>query len=195
MFASILRPTTGLLVVASVVSAQTPASWLDRPLTNWNKAGSSAPVAPRDQTVNESRESIIKRCKLTPPRSTAAERAVEAAGWIPFWNCDQQIVRDDVEIVGGMRGADGMCRPTSYNIFVFVGGRFAGNISPVPMTSGLDSSSGVVRTQPPAIAVEFARYTSTDPLCCPSTHVRVNYRIDRAPGGPVVVATELLARP
>jgi hypothetical protein len=38
-----------------------------------------------------------------PPRSTRAERAVEAAGWIPFWNFDQQLVREDVEIVGGMR--------------------------------------------------------------------------------------------
>lgn len=185
-----------LSAVASTASAQAPpASWLDRPLASWNRPGASVPAAPRDRNVNESRESIVARCRLTPPRSTAAERAIDAAGWIPFWNFDQQLVRDDMEIVGGMRGADGMCRPASYNIFVFVGGRFAGMLSPAPMTSRLDSSSGVVRLQPSAIAVEFARYTSSDPLCCPSSHVRVIYRIDRSPSGPVVVPTQVSARP
>ena len=185
-----------LSAVVSTTSAQAPpASWLDRPLASWNKPGASVPAAPRDRNVNESRESIVARCHLTPPRSTAAERAVDAAGWIPFLNFDQPLVRDDVEIAGGMRSADGMCRPASYNIFVFVGGRFAGMLSPTHMTSRLDSSSGVVRLQPSAIAAEFARYTSNDPLCCPSSHVRVTYRIDRSPSGPVVVATEVGARP
>jgi len=184
----------------SFVSAQTaPQSWLDRPLANWNKAGDRLPAPPpsgaKSGTKDESRESIVNRCKLTPPRSTAAEKAVDDAGWIPFWNFDQQLLRDDVEIVGGMRVADGMCRPASYNIFVFVGGRFAGVLSPVPMTSRLDSSSGVVRVQPPAVTAEFARYTSTDPLCCPSSHVRVTYRIDRSPSGPVAIATQVTTRP
>ena len=183
----------------SFVSAQTaPQSWLDRPLANWNKAGDRLPAPPpsgaKSGTKDESRESIVNRCKLTPPRSTAAEKAVDDAGWIPFWNFDQQLLRDDVEIVGGMRVADGMCRPASYNIFVFVGGRFAGVLSPAPMTSRLDSSSGAVRIQPAAITAEFARYTSTDPLCCPSSHVRVTYRIDRS-SGPVVVATQVSTRP
>src|SRR5207344_2195153 len=123
----LLFACAALSAVVTTTSAQSPpASWLDRPLASWNKPGASVPAAPRDRNVNESRESIVARCRLTPPRSTAAERAVDAAGWIPFWNFDQPLVRDDVEIVGGMRGADGMCRPASYNVFVFVGGRFAG---------------------------------------------------------------------
>ena len=61
-----------------------------------------------------------KRCQLPPLGSTPAERALAAAGWIPFHNLDQQLVRDDVEIVGAMTGADGMCRPAGYNLFVFV---------------------------------------------------------------------------
>jgi hypothetical protein len=188
--------SAALSAVASLASAQTPpASWLDRPLASWNKAGDPTPAPPANPATSESRESIIKRCKLTPPRSTAAERAVDAAGWIPFWNFDQQLVREDVEIVGGMWGADGMCQPANYNIFVFVGGRFAGVLSPVPMTSRLDSSSGVVRMQPSAITAEFARYTSADPMCCPSSHVRVSYRIERTPGRSVVVATDVAARP
>ena len=116
---------------------------------------------------DEPTESVISRCKLTPPRSTMAERAIESAGWIPFWNFDQQLVREDVEIVGGMRGADGMCRPVTYNLFVFVRGQFAGRLSPMSMASRLDSSSGVVRMPLPAVTTEFARYSSNDPLVLP----------------------------
>jgi LppP/LprE lipoprotein len=178
-----------LLLTLSVSAAQSiPSSWLDRPLVSWNKAGGPVPRAPGG---DEAIASVIRRCQLTPPRSTSAERAVDTAGWIPYWNVDQQLVRDDVEIVGGMRGADGMCRPLMYNLFVFVGGRFAGVLSPTPMTSRLDSSSGVVRLPLPAITAEFARFASTDPLCCPSSRVTVRYRIDRTAAGPVVAPLDV----
>jgi len=178
-----------LLLTLSMSAAQSPpSSWLDRPLAGWNKAGSPVPGA---RAGGEAAESVIRRCQLTPPRSTGPERAVDAAGWIPFWNVDQQLVREDVEIVGGMKGADGMCRPSMYNLFVFVGGRFAGVLSPTPMTSRLDSSSGVVRMPLPVITAEFARFTSTDPLCCPSSRVTVRYRIDRTAAGPVVAVLEV----
>jgi hypothetical protein len=180
----------GLLMLTSSASAgqSTPSSWLDRPLTNWNKAGSPVPVAP---AVDEAVEAVIRRCRLTPPRSTTAERAVDAAGWIPFWNVDQQLVREDVEVIAGMGGADGMCRPATYNLFVFVGGRFAGVLSPMPMTSRLDSSSGVVRLPLPGLSAEFVRFATTDPLCCPSSRVTVRYRIDRTAAGPVVAPVEV----
>ena len=180
---------SSLLLTFPVSAGQgTPSSWLDRPLTNWNQAGSPVPAAPAGE---EAAESVIRRCQLTPPRSTAAERAIEAAGWIPFWNVDQQLVREDVEIIAGMRGADGMCRPATYNLFVFVGGRFAGVLSPMPMTSRLDSSSGVVRLPLPGVTAEFVRFASTDPLCCPSSRVTVRYRIDRTAAGPVVAPVEV----
>jgi hypothetical protein len=130
-------------------------------------------------------------------RSTRAEQAVDAAGWSPFWNVDQQLVRDDVEIVGGMRSADAACQPADYNLFVFAGGQFAGTLSPVEMTTKADSSSGVVRIPLPLIktefiiTTEFARYQNSDALCCPSSRVAVRYRIDRTPAGPVVVPVEL----
>ena len=180
---------SGLLLTSPASSGQsTPSSWLDRPLTNWNTAGSPVPGAPAG---DEAAGAVIRRCQLTPPRSTTGERAIEAAGWIPFWNVDQQLVREDVEIIAGMRGADGMCRPATYNLFVFVGGRFAGVLSPMPMTSRLDASSGVVRLPLPGITAEFVRFTSTDPLCCPSSRVTVRYRIDRTAAGPVVVPVEV----
>ena len=178
-----------MLLAMSVASAQSSAtSWLDRTLAPWNNAGAPVPAAP---DADETNESILNRCRLTPPRSTAAEREVAAAGWIPFWNFDQQLVRDDVEVVGGMRVADGMCRPALYNLFVFVGGTFAGVLSPAPMTSRLDGSSGVVRLPLPNLTAEFARYTTTDPLCCPSSRVTVRYRIDRSAAGPVVAPVEI----
>jgi LppP/LprE lipoprotein len=180
------------VLIGSAAAQAPPASWLDRPLVNWNKAGEKVPAAD-GPAGGESRAAVVDRCKLTPPHSTAAERAVDAAGWIPFRNFDQQLVRDDVEIVGGMRGADGMCRPTAYNLFVFVGGRFAGVLSPNPMGSRFDSSSGAVRLPLPNVTVDFARYTSTDPMCCPSAHVRVTYRIERAAAGSLVVPAEVKA--
>ena len=78
-----------------------------------------------------------------------------------------------------------------YNLFVFVGGTFAGVLSPTPMTSRLDGSSGAVRLPLPNITAEFARYTTTDPLCCPSSRVTVRYRIDRSAAGPVVAPVEV----
>jgi hypothetical protein len=180
----------GLLlpVISSVVAQKPDAIWLDRPLTSWNKAGDPVPKPP---SLEESKSAVTSRCRLAPAVSTAAERAADAAGWIPFLNFDQQLIEGDVEIVGGMRGADGMCRPEAYNLFVFVGGRFAGLLSPTPMTSRLDGSSGAVRLRPPDISAEFARYASTDPLCCPSSRVTVRYRVDRTGDHAVVVPIEV----
>jgi hypothetical protein len=187
---SALALTVGtlLLTVPQAAAQNSPTSWLDRALASWNTAGDPVPIAP---AADEAKQSVVTRCQLTPPRSTSAERAVDAAGWIPFWNFDQQLVREDVEIVGGMRGADGMCRPVLYNLFVFVGGRFAGVLSPTSMASRLDSSSGVVRLPLPIITAEFARYTATDALCCPSLRVTVRYRIDRTAAGSVVAPVEV----
>src|SRR5262245_34134693 len=176
------------LMALSVVAQKPEPIWLDRPLTSWNKAGEALPKPP---SVEESKSAVTSRCHLTPSISTPAERAVDAAGWIPFLNFDQQLVQGDVEIVGGMRGADGMCRPEAYNLFVFVGGRFAGVLSPTPMTSRLDGSSGAVRLRPPDVSAEFARYASNDPLCCPSSRETVLYRIERTGDRAVIVPVEV----
>jgi hypothetical protein len=178
------------LLSATAMSAQeaSGSSWLDRPLANWNKTGVDVPAAPVDA---ETKNALIERCRLTPPLATMAEKAVDSAGWIPFWNVDQQLVRDGVEIVGGMAAADGMCRPARYNLFVFADGRFAGVLSPTLMTARLDGSSGAVRLPLPQLTAEFARYAPSDPLCCPSSRVTVRYRLDRTPAGPVVVPVEV----
>jgi hypothetical protein len=174
-----------LLVVLTVAGAQLPeGSWLDRPLTNWNAAAASVPRASLEESA---RAALVLRCALTVLRETPAQRALADAGWIPFLNGDQALVRDDLEIVGGMSEADGMCRPMRYNLFVFVTSRFAGTLSPEPMFSRLDASSGAVRIlDTDTIRAEFARYTDKDALCCPTARVTVRFRIDRTARVPLV---------
>ena len=186
------RIVVPLLAAALFQPVKGPAKpiWLDRPLTNWNMAGTPIPRAPKPA---ESLKAVIARCRLTPPAGGGAD-AVAAAGWIPFDYFGKPLVQGDVAIVGGMSGADGMCRPTGYNVFVFVGGRHAGTLSPEAMTSRQDGSSGEIRVSPPEITVDFARYTAADPLCCPSSRADVRFRIDRTTAGAVVVPVAIQSR-
>ena len=174
--------------LAANVAQPSVGSWLERPLTIWNKAGAQIP-SPR--AAEEGKPAVIERCGLKRPAVTAPERALDAAGWITFWNFDQQLVREGIEIVGGMAGADGMCRPADYNLFVFVDGRYAGTLSPEMMVSRTDGSSGAVRMPLPELTAEFSRSAPTDPLCCPSSRLTVRYRVDRTPAGPVVIPVEV----
>ena len=151
------RPARGVIVAClllspmAVAQSRRPASWLDGPLTNWNKAGQVVANAPKsDEAVSD----VLARCRLMPLRATSAERTVESAGWIPFLYFDQGLARDDVAIVAGMRGADGMCRPGIYNLFVFVDGRFAGAL-PTAMTR-----EPTVRRRPCACRCRISRPNS-----------------------------------
>src|SRR5262245_50474100 len=98
----------------SATQAEDAVSWFDRPLANWNEPGAPVPVA---STSAESREAIATRCGLMSRGSTAAERAVADAGWIPFLHVDRQLIRDDIEIVGGLLAADALCQPVDFNLF------------------------------------------------------------------------------
>jgi hypothetical protein len=165
--------------------------WLDRPLSSWNESVKNLPQPPK---AEESVKAFAARCKLEVRRSSPAERALADAGWLPYLHVDRQLVQGDIEIVAGMTGVDGMCRPTGFNVFVFVGGQFAGTLSPVPMSSREDGSIGAVRLGPDgAIAAEFARYGEKDALCCPSGRVGIRYRVERG-SRPVVVpvSTQIL---
>jgi len=184
-----------LALLLAVVQAGS-GSWLDQPLTAWNVAGSTLPKAPaRDATDNgriEPRDELVKRCDLKVDRGTAEARAIAEAGWVPFLHFDQELTQGDVTILDGMAGADGMCRPLDFHVFVFVAGRFAGTLSPAPMSSRLDGAASAVRLrQGDALTAEFQRYTSTDALCCPSSRVTVTYTVDRSGKAPVVKATEV----
>ena len=156
-------------------------------MSNWNVPGRAMP---RAVTNGEAIAEITKRCAfLTMKRDTPGERMVADAGWLPFHMFDRQIVQRDVEIVAGLAAADGMCRPVDFNVFVFVGGRSAGTLSPADMASRTDGSiaGGIRLADDDTIAAEFARYVEADPLCCPSGRITVRYRINRTATPPVVV--------
>ena len=177
---------TLILVAVEVYAQAPPASWLDGPLSNWNSPGRGMP---RAAPVNGSIAETAKRCAFPSVlRETPGQRALADAGWRPFHLFDREITQRDVEIIGGLAGADGMCRPLNFNAFVFVNGRLAGTLSPANMNSRTDGSIGVVRlAEDDTIAAEFSRFAQTDGLCCPSGRVSVRYRIDRTTTPPVVV--------
>jgi hypothetical protein len=184
---SLAAAWVSLLILSTVLNARPPEpTWLDRPLKSWNIPGRAIP---RTTTVERNIDEVTKRCALAPiKRNTSGERALADAGWVPFYMFDRQIVQGDVEVVGGLSGADGMCRPMGFNVFVFVAGRFAGTLSPAAMASLTDLSlAGGIRLAEDMVAADFARYVESDALCCPSGRVTVRYRIDRSTTPPVVV--------
>jgi hypothetical protein len=177
------------VLLAAALAAQS-SSWLDRPLAKWNSAGAAMPSAP---ALAETRSALARRCASLVATGGAVDALVTKGGWLPFLHVDRRITRDDVEVVGGMAAAGPGCEPTVFNLFVFVGGRFAGTLSPSSMSTSRDGVAGSVRiTGQDAMTAEFARYTAADAECCPSSVVRVSYRINRA--GPAAALEAVEAR-
>jgi len=170
-------------VFLSGYGAAAQTAWLDQPLTGWNAPGSAVPKGTADAA---GRADALKRCTLVPP-TTTADRALEAAGWIPQPHLDRPLTSNDVEIVAGFSSLDASCAPTTFNLFVFVGGRYAGTLSPDLMAPRKDAVAGPVRFVNEGISAEFARYKPGDSDCCPTARVAVQYRIDRSGSGPSVV--------
>jgi hypothetical protein len=182
-----MRPLATLALSAlALVAALSPGlasadgSWLDQPLSNWNQPGMDLPQAPpMDPSTNP-------RClgQGRPPE-TQADQALADEGWTLFsgyaggWS---------TFVVRGLSGYDGMCRPLGFNVFVFADGQFAGTISPNLMDSRIDGTGDVqFLAAKDMLFAQFQRYAPTDPLCCPSGHASVSYRIMHTPGGPVLV--------
>jgi hypothetical protein len=173
---------------SATMSAQSDTSWLERPMTPW--ASTAVPAA---RAGSESQNVLERRCGSSSLTASPTADPVRKAGWAPFLHFDRAITRDDVEVIGGMTAAATPgCEPTMFNLFVFVGGTFAGTISPVAMGQGRDGVVGAVRvTGADALTAEFARYTKTDTECCPSSRVRVTYRIERAGAQPTLVPVDM----
>lgn len=164
--------------------------WLDRPLTSWNRAGGPVPPAPAptaQQADNRERCRSGIRAPASPP-----DRAVSAAGW---WLVGPPQVFGEATVLVGAADWDGMCRPWSYQAFVFAGERFAGTLSPTLMDSRTDGAFQAVRLASPFhLTGDFVRYTAQDPLCCPSRVSEVAYKVDSTRAGPVVLAVAVLTR-
>jgi LppP/LprE lipoprotein len=157
------------------------ANWLDRPIQNWNTPGAALPKAPPHTIADTTCKGLLR----TP--AGPEDRALIAAGWDLIGPLQTY---SGTTIVTGESGEDGMCRPMGYQVFVFVGGKFAGTISPALMNSREDGSA-----QPNELfsagqfAVTFSRYKKTDPACCPSGTSTVTYRVQTSGGAPVVMPT------
>jgi uncharacterized lipoprotein YbaY len=168
MFKRVLFAAAFALMATGISFGQT--SWLDRPLRNWNTGNGIVPAAPRRAAP------IPANCleQIRQPESLA-DRAVTRAGWMLFGPSQSFAA---VTVITAMASVDGMCRPDQYNAFVFVSNRFAGTISPEPVGARADGSIAAVRLiSPSAVSAEFNRYTSNDPLCCPSQKSTVSYSV------------------
>src|SRR5215212_10546492 len=191
-----MRPTCLILVLLvgagfAIASAHAEAdgTWLDAPLASWNSPGMVIPAAPRLAGAPPDDPLCIR---LKRPPETAEDAAVAGAGWTLF-NTYQ--AGWDVKLVSGLVAHDGMCRPLNYQVFVFVDSVFAGTIAPQPMNARTDGAETQARISAggDGLSAQFARYTDSDPLCCPSGTTSVEYRIVRATAGSVLVPVSAVA--
>jgi len=150
-------------------------SWLDEAKpAPWNTPDPSVPVAPRIS------QALDPRCRdLARPPELEEDGRVRDRGWdlVGAYQGGWRIV-----VIRGTAGYDGMCRPRSYQDFVFVRGVFAGTLSPQTMDSRTDGALGRVFVQSGRrLTGEYARYTPADPLCCPSGTTSVTFEIENDP--------------
>lgn len=179
------RAVLAILLLGSTMSA----AWLDQqPIPNWNQAGGSIPRAPRLGAA-------AKGSDCTPAHGLAEspeERLLEKAGWLLFGVPTRT---SSISVLSASGEVDASCRPKSFQMFVFVAGRFAGTVSPGPMGTRADGSAGTVLIGPDkTIRVSFDRYAEGDPLCCPSRVTPVNYRIELSDGSPVLTPADPIDR-
>jgi hypothetical protein len=176
--------------ILAVLMAAASGSWLDVPLKNWNVPGAKIPPAPKPESDAELR----KRCgEQGRPPSSAADRALVAAGWTLYGPL--QIFGDASLILAGS-DVDGMCRPLGYQGFVFVGDVLAGTLAPAPMDARSDGAeTEAMLTGNRAVYAEFSRYSEKDPLCCPSRQSTVTYAIEGEAGKPLLVPQSAFTQP
>ena len=168
----------------------TGSGWLDRQtVANWNVVGGSLPIAP---PVTHPRNSF---CPPVNQGTTDEVGTVLAAGWVVAY---APTARGNVVIVLGESGADGMCRPMQYQVFVFVKGRFAGTLSPVLMDSRADEAfnAASINENGGEITARYARYYDQDARCCPSRTSTVTFSVDSTQPFviPKVITTSTSAR-
>ena len=187
------RPGTGsgacrrLAIAAVAAAAVAPAArgaggdWIDALPGVWNAAEAPIPPAPAGDV-----EALARCAEQVRPASSAADRALEAAGWKLF---GPVLVYGETSLVRALSGVDGMCRPLAFQAFAFAGDRFAGTLAPAPMDS---RSDGVLVEipwlDPVSVVARFARYDADDALCCPTRESVVTYEIERGPAGAILVA-------
>jgi hypothetical protein len=180
-----------LLVTQAAAAVAQTASWLDQdPPANWNKMRAPVPEAPSPQ----GEPATTPRCKdqVRAP-DTSMDRAVTSRGWSLL---GPATTYGATTIILAGTSVDGMCRPLSYQAFVFVNGRFGGTLSPVPMDSREDGAESMIRVVSASeLSVQYTRYIESDPRCCPSRLSVVRFRVERLRDGPIVIPVTAQTRP
>ena len=178
------------LALALPARAATPiattGAWLDHaeahhPDPNWNKPNAAVPRAPKrsDDDGLEQTSATIR------PAAFPEDRAVKAAGWLLVGAAQ---TFGPLTLIFGCQGFDGMQRPEGTQAFVFVGGRFAGTLSPKPMGARTDGQIGDIQVWDlDNISADYVRYTPSDALCCPSRESYAGFKVVKRNGAPVVV--------
>jgi hypothetical protein len=183
MRASVLSLLTAFAIILPLmVSSPTFAqeeTWLDGDLASWNTPGMAIPTPPTIEGNPDPR--CVERER---PAETEEDDALTAKGqrhFLPYqrgWG---------VTLISGLSGYDGMCRPLSYQSFVFVDGVFAGTVSPEPMASRTTgAATDVDLLFADRLSAEYLRYAPDDPLCCASGTDSVPFTIEKTPEGPVL---------
>jgi len=170
-----------IVFIATLGSGQGPSQtiWLDKQISNWNKSVAGPPNSRKIGDV-----AFAPECDLRSA-DTAEDRVLTRAGWTLF---GPQEKFGGTLVVVATSNVDGMCRPLDYQVFVFVKGRFAGTLSPLPMNSRTDGAESSVHfSSELALSADFLRYKASDPMCCPSRTTRVSYRIEKKNGEPILV--------
>lgn len=132
------------------------------------------PLAPQAQ------KNLDPRCResMREPASEV-DHQVRSRGWDLI---GPTVESGQIRVIVGTANYDGMCRPRQYQEFVFVGGIFAGTLSPVPMDSRTDGALGrVTMLADGSVQAEYSRYGAADPLCCPSRITTVVFEIEKEP--------------
>lgn len=180
LFSGSLLLASTLFFSGAMAQTEPSGSWLDGN-TNWNQAGASIPQAPEPEGGSN-----LSNCEQSIRQATLPEDdLVKAAGWMLTGAAQTY---NGTTVVTGMADADGMCRPLSYQVFVFTDGKFSGTLSPTPMDSRTDGSVFNVNLYREGyIGASFNRYAPEDPLCCASRESRIFYQVQTQGNSTVLV--------
>ncbi len=152
------------------------SDWLDmKPLPNWNKRSRAIL-----QTKKISQTDLAQCRNIVRPPSLAVDRLLTKNGWTLVGEAQ---IFGKTSVVTVATGFDGQCRPRGFDTLVFVGDRVAGKLSPGPMDSRTDGTlTNVKLTSATTLYADYARYRSSDPLCCPWKTQEVSFVIKQNGG-------------
>jgi hypothetical protein len=169
-----------MLLAPTAIAQGEPGAWLDGS-TTWNKPNAAIPKAPSPEGGGN-----LPSCQDSlRPAALPEDALIEAAGWSLTGPAQ---IFGNTTIVTGAANADGMCRPLSYQVFVFTDGEFSGTLSPTPMDSRTDGSLiSVDLYREGYLSASFNRYTPEDALCCASQSSFLFYEVDMVEGAAVLV--------